>query len=385
MRVALVHDWLTGMRGGEKVLEVFCELYPDADLYTLLHVKGACSPAIERMKIRTSFIQRIPFAGQRYRYLLPLFPQAIESLTLRGYDLVLSSSHCVAKGVVPPAEAVHVSYLHTPMRYVWDQFDDYFGPGRASAPVRLAARAVAPWLRAWDVSSAGRVDFFIANSFNVASRIDKRYRRSAMVIHPPVNCAAFAGSGKTDPADYYLMVTAFAPYKRVDLAIDAFRECGLPLKIVGGGQDESRLRIDLPRNVQLLGPRTGPELVDLYSSCRALIFPGEEDFGIVPLEAQASGRPVIAFGKGGVTETVHPLGKTQAPTGVFFDEQSVAALAGAVRRFEEHANAFDPAAARANAARFDRPIFKEKIRAFLAKVTPEGRDRLPREAPRARA
>jgi glycosyltransferase involved in cell wall biosynthesis len=372
MRVALIHDWLTGMRGGEKVLEVFCELFPDADLYTLIHAKGACSETIERMRIHTSFLQMVPFAASRYRYLLPVFPHAIESFALRDYDLVLSSSHCVAKGVIPPAGALHVAYVHTPMRYVWDQFEDYFGPGRATPLVRVAAKAVAPWLRAWDVATSDRADFFVANSRNVARRVEKRYRREAQVIHPPVDCQRFTAPRDSTPSDFYLMVTAFAPYKRVDLAVEAFGRLGRPLRIVGGGQDERKLKSQLPANVKFLGPRSGSELVEMYARCRALVFPGEEDFGIVPLEAQACGRPVIAFGKGGATETVRPLGGSGAPTGVFFGEQTAESLVEAVLRYEAHIAEFSSEVARQNAMQFDRPLFKDRVRSFLAKVTRGG-------------
>ncbi len=386
MRVALVHDWLTGMRGGEKVLEVLCELYPDADLYTLLHVEGSCSPAIESMRIRTSFVQRLPFAASRYRYYLPLFPHAVESFSLRDYDLVLSSSHCAAKGAIPPAGATHVSYVHTPMRYVWDQFPDYFGPGRAKLPVRIAANLLLPVLRAWDVASAARVDVFVANSRNVAGRIERRWRRHAEVIHPPVDCQAFTPAPRGHRGEYYLMVTAFAPYKRVDLAIEAFGRLRRPLRIVGGGQDEPRLREKAPSNVEFLGPRPPEELVALYRGCRALVFPGEEDFGIVPLEAHSCGKPVIAFGKGGVVETLVPVDSgSGSPGAVFFREQTGEALCEAILRFEAVEREFDPAAMRASALRFDRPLFKERIRDFIAGVMSSGKPADRTAAPRHRA
>jgi glycosyltransferase involved in cell wall biosynthesis len=223
---------------------------------------------------------------------------------------------------------------------------------------------------------------FVANSEHVARRIEKRYRRSAQVIHPPVDCATFVQPSGREPGDYYLMVTAFAPYKRVDLAIAAFRRLGRRLKIVGGGQDEERLRIRTPSNVEFLGAKTGAELVDLYSRCRALIFPGEEDFGIVPVEAQACGRPVIAFGRGGAVETVVPLGGPIAPTGILFGEQTEDALVDAVLRFEANVGEFDPAVARENALRFDRPVFVERFRSFIGKVT-AGRARNPQAPGRA--
>jgi len=366
MRVALVHDWLTGMRGGEKVLEVFCELYPDADLFTLLHLPGSCSPTIERMHLRTSFIQHLPDLARRYRHYLPLFPHAIESFDFSGYDLVLSSSHCVAKGVITPPGCTHVSYVHTPMRYVWDQFGDYFGPGRAGRLTRLAANVAAPFLRSWDESSALRVDRYLANSTHVQERIRKRYRREATVIFPPVDTARFHPIAPAQGGDFYLMVGALAPYKRVDLAVEAFNRLARPLHVVGTGPERARLRALAGPHVKLLGALPDAEIAHLYARCKALVFPGEEDAGITPLEAMASGRPVLAYGKGGVRDAVVPLepGATH-PTGIFFGRQSVEDLIDAVRRFEAAESRFDPAALRRHAEAFDRAHFKRRIEAFL--------------------
>ncbi|MBS2033115.1 MAG: glycosyltransferase [Deltaproteobacteria bacterium] len=366
MRVALVHDWLTGMRGGEKVLEVFCELYPDADLHTLLHVKGSCSPTIERMHIKTSFIQHLPDLERSYRRYLPLFPHAIERFDFSRYDLVISSSHCVAKGVITPPHCTHVSYVHTPMRYVWDQYNEYFGPGRAGRLTRLAAAVTAPFLRAWDESSSLRVDRYIANSTHVAERIRKRYRREAHVIFPPVETARFKPVPAAQRDNFYLMVGAFAPYKRVDLAVEAFNRLGRPLKIVGSGQDAERIKKLAGPNIDLLGAVDDTQLVHLYARCKAFIFPGEEDAGITPLEAMASGRPVIAYGKGGVRDTVIPLEPgANTPTGIFFPRQSVEDFIDAVRRFEAAESRFDPAALRRHAEAFDRNQFKRRIEAHL--------------------
>ena len=386
MKVALVHDWLVGMRGGERVVEAFCELFPDADLHTLVHLKGACSPVIERMRIRTSFVDRLPFARERYRSLLPLFPHAIEAFDLTGYDLVLSSSHCVAKGVIVPTSAVHVSYVHTPMRYLWDQYPEYFGPGRAGLATRAAMRVCSTFLRTWDEASANRVDLFVANSFNVASRIEKRYRREAQVVHPPVDVARFQMRGERAVEDFYLMVTAFAPYKKIEVALQAFKQCGRRLKVVGWGQEWKRMKALAGGSVELLGPLTDPEVADLYPRCKALIFPGEEDAGITPLEAQAAGRPVIALARGGALETVVgldplgwepsaslPPGEAREPTGLFFDEPTVPALLAAVDRFERSLDRFDPAAARRNAERFDRRHFKARIAAIVERAL-AGRD-----------
>jgi glycosyltransferase involved in cell wall biosynthesis len=374
MRVALVHDWLTGMRGGEKVLEEFCRIYPQADIYTLLHVNGSVSPTIESHSIRSSFVQRLPRVEKTYRYYLPLFPLAIETIKLRGYDLILSSSHCVAKGVRVPSGACHISYVHTPMRYVWDQYSAYFDNDRCSPPVRYGMRALRPWLQRNDVATSRRVHYFIANSHHVAERIRRCYGREATVIHPPLEFDSFARSPRDD--GYYLMVTAFAPYKRVDLAVETFNMLGLPLKIIGSGQEEVRLRRIAGPSVEFLGWRSDDEVREAYAGCSALIFPGEEDFGIVPLEAMASGKPVIAYGKGGVLETVIPLDQSRAgtsgvqsssrkPTGVFFHRQEPAALSQAVSFFEGHRECFDPEHIRAHARLFDQRLFREKIKDFV--------------------
>ena len=360
LRVALVHDWLTGMRGGEKVLEVLCELYPQATLFTLLYNKGSVSDTIEKINIRTSFVDRLPLKATKYRNYLPLFPKAIESFDFSGFDLVFSSSHAVAKGARPAPGALHICYCHTPMRYVWELYEEYFGQGRAGALTRAAMSIVAPRLREWDVRSSDRVNFFIANSRNVADRIRQYYRRPADVIHPPVNVDQFLVSEKDE--GYYLIVSALVPYKRVDLAIEAFNELGERLLVVGSGPESKRLQSIASRNIQFLGWKNDLELSRLYAGCRALIFPGIEDFGIVPLEAMASGKPVIAFGKGGALETV--VDHSPSPTGIFFHEQSVSALKDAMVQFST--SKFDPLMIRSHAERFARPQFKERLHRFVA-------------------
>jgi glycosyltransferase involved in cell wall biosynthesis len=368
MRVALVHDWLTGMRGGERCLEVFCELFPDATLFTLIHVPGSVSERIEHMRIRASALSRLPGVSRRYRMLLPLFPRVIERFDLAGYDLILSSSHCVAKGVRVPPGALHISYIFTPMRYVWDLYDDYFGPGQASPLRRGVMAMLRPWLQRWDVAGAARVHHFVAISQYIAERVKRHYGREASVIHPPVDAARFRlGQGN---GEFYLIVSAFAPYKRLDLAIQACNALRRPLKIVGAGQDERKLRALAGPTVECLGPRSDAEIANLYSRCRALLFPGMEDFGITPLEAMASGRPVIAYGRGGALETIVPLDpaapRTSGPTGVFFDEQSVEAVMAAIERFEANGDRFEPKALREHALGFDRQVFKDRIQAFVA-------------------
>lgn len=362
MRVALVHDWLTGMRGGERCLEVFGEFYPQADLYTLLHLPGTVSPVIERRRIVTSFVQRLPGAARRYRYYLPLFPAAIERFDLRGYDLVLSSSHCVAKGVLAPG-GLHVCYCFTPMRYVWDMYGEYFGRS-AGLLMRGLMPPVAAALRRWDRRTSGRVDQFVAISRFVADRIRRCYGRPAEVIYPPVDVQRFR-LAEEEPEDFYLVVSALAPYKRVDLAVAAASRLGRRLLIVGSGPEEAKLRALAGRTVEFLGWRDDDEVADLYRRCRALLFPGLEDFGIVPLEAMAAGRPVIAFGAGGALETVVPPDGEEPATGVFFPEQTVEALVQAIRRFETGAHRFQPKALRARAEQFDRPRFKERMATYL--------------------
>lgn len=257
------------------------------------------------MKIKTSFLQWLPFIERGYRYYLPLFPFAIEQFNLDGYDLVLSSSHCVAKGVKKRPDTLHICYCYTPMRYVWDMYDVYFGRERSNPITRIIMLTTAHYLRRWDVSSCGRVDEFIAISHHVAERIRRHYHRKAEVIYPPVDCSFY--HSKDLAGSYYLIVSAFAPYKRIDLAIEAFNHLNLPLKIIGTGQEGKRLKKGAGHNIEFLGWKSDGELINYYAGCKALIFPGEEDFGIVPLEAMACGKPVIAYGKGGVVETVIPL------------------------------------------------------------------------------
>jgi len=362
MQVALIQDWLTGMRGGEKCLEVFCELFPEATLFTLLHKRGALSPTIERMKIRTSFVQRFPKAEAWYRNYLPFFPAAIEEFDLREFDLVLSSSHCVAKGIIPAPNALHLCYCHTPMRYIWDVYHHYFGREQVGALARLALPYFANYLRLWDVASSQRVDHFIANSQHVQRRIRRYYRREAEVIHPPVDTAQFPLAEGHD--GYYLIVSALVPYKRVDLAVEAFNRLGERLVIIGDGPGLKALQKIARQNIEFIGWQDQIALVSYYTRCRALIFPGEEDFGIVPLEAQACGKPVIAYASGGALETVKgPRLEESICTGVFFDQPTPESLIDAVHRLA--AIDFDPRQIRRHALQFDREIFKAKIKRFV--------------------
>jgi glycosyltransferase involved in cell wall biosynthesis len=366
-RVALVHDWLTGMRGGERCLEVFCELFPDADLFTLLHVPGSVSPVIERRRIVTSFLQRLPNAATRYRHYLPLFPAAMARFDFSSYDLVLSSSHAVAKAARKAPGATHVCYCFTPMRYIWDLYDDYFGRG-APLAMRVAMPPIAAALRRWDRRTSARVDRFIAISHFVADRIRRVWGRDADVIYPPVDVARFAVADAPD--DFYLVVSALVPYKRVDLAVQAATRMKRRLLVVGSGPEARRLAALAGPTVEFLGWRDDRDVADLYARCRGVLFPSLEDFGIVPLEAMAAGRPVVAYGAGGATETVIGLdGPSDAPpTGVFFPAQSVDALVHAIATLESNRSRFEPKALRARAEAFDRPLFRERYARYVAEA-----------------
>ncbi len=368
LRVALVHDWLTGMRGGERCLEVFCELFPDADLFTLLHVPGSVAPVIERRRVVTSFLQRLPNAAERYRYYLPLFPAAMRAFDFSAYDLVLSSSHAVAKAARPRPGATHVCYCFTPMRYIWDLYDDYFG-ARAPLAARVLMPAVAAGLRRWDRRTSARVDRFVAISHFVADRIRRVWGRASDVIYPPVDVSRFTRA-EAGPRDYDLVVSALVPYKRVDLAVAAATRMKRRLLVVGTGPEARRLAAIAGPTVEMLGWRSDAEIAELYARCRALLFPSVEDFGIVPLEAMAAGRPVVALGVGGATETVVGLDEagTQVPTGVFFREQSVESLVDALATLDANAARFEPKALRAHAEAFDRPLFRDRIAAYLAEA-----------------
>ena len=330
MRVALVHDWLTGMRGGEKVLEVLCERFPAADLFTLFHVPGSVSPTIERRRIITSFVQHLPMAARYYRRYLPLFPSAIERFNLAQYDLVISSSHCVAKSVVTPTHVRHLCYCHSPMRYAWDQFDAYFGPARVGPLAsRWIYRPLLTRLARWDAATAGRPNRFLSNSQYVAGRIGRYYNRQSTIVYPPVDTVYYHPTS-APRASHFLVVSALVPYKRIELAIAACGRVGAGLRIVGDGPDRRRLEAasgDAGAGVTFLGRLTDAGIREEYRAATAVLLPGEEDFGIVPVEAQACGTPVVALGRGGALETV-----VDGETGVLFSEPTVDHLAAALQR-----------------------------------------------------
>lgn len=296
-KVALAHDWLNGMRGGERCLDLICQEFPQAELYTLLFRPEQVSEAIRSRKVHVSGLQRAPFFREHYRWFLPLFPMAIESFRVpAGTDLVISTSHCVAKGIVPPKGAKHLCYCFTPMRYAWSLQEDYFGKNRLK---RAALDLALGRLRAWDRKASARVDRFVAISRHVQARIEKSYGREAAVVYPPVATRFFTPDGRGGHDGYDLMVSALVPYKRVDLAVRAYARTGYPLKIAGVGTELAALKKIAPPNVEFLGRVPDEGVRDLYRRCRFLVFPGEEDFGIVPLEAQACGKPVLAYGRGG--------------------------------------------------------------------------------------
>jgi glycosyltransferase involved in cell wall biosynthesis len=361
-RALLVHDWLTGMRGGEKCLEVLCRRWPHSQLFTLLHKLGSVSPAIEALEIHTSFLQHFPQVHRYYRYLLPLVPLAVEEWRPPPCDIVVSFSHCAAKSVRPPRGVPHVCYCFTPMRYAWHMREAYFGRGRG-----LKARAVERLLgalRGWDLRTADRVTHFIAISEAVRRRITDCYGRDSVVIYPPVD-TDFYTPAAVPREDYYLAVSAFAPYKRLDLAIAACNRLRQRLVIIGSGQDEARLRSLAGPTIHFLGWQPDEAIRDHLRRCRALIFPGEEDFGIVPVEANACGTPVIAFGRGGATETIAPLGGREAPTGIWFTEQHVECLVHAMELFAKSTAAFEPPLLRRQALHFTAQRFARNLFKYL--------------------
>ncbi len=364
-RVVLVHDWLTGMRGGEKCLEPLCRRWPSARLYTLLHKRGSVSPAIEGMTIRPSKLNLLPKVDRYYRYLLPLMPFAA-SWRVADADLVVSLSHAVAKSARPPVGVPHVCYCFTPMRYAWHMKDAYFR--KTGLFGRLKARAIDALLariRNWDRRTADRVTHFVAISNTVRDRIRDCYGRDAVVIYPPVDTDFYSPAPESAREDFYLVVSALAPYKRFDLAIDACTKLGKKLVVIGSGQHAAKLKAAAGPNVSFLGWQPDEVIRDHLRRAKALLFPGEEDFGIVPLEAHACSCPVIGFARGGLTETVRPLGASAEPTGVFFEEQTVDAAAEAIERFERAADRFDPRAARRQAVLFRKERFESELFGYL--------------------
>jgi glycosyltransferase involved in cell wall biosynthesis len=378
LRVALVHDWLTGMRGGEKCLEVLCRAFPDAELHTLIHRRGSLSPAIESMKIRTSPLQLIPGVFRHYRHMLPIMPLAARTWRIKDVDLVISLSHCVAKAVVPPSGVPHVCYCFTPMRYAWQGRETYL-ENWSDRPVRRAlARKMLSSLRRWDLATAERVTHFVAISETIRERIAQCYHRESRVIEPPVNVNFYSPIPRVPRDDCYLVVSALVPYKRIDQAVAACTDSGRRLIVIGEGPERARLEAMAGPTVRFLGWQRDQVIGDYYRNCRALLFPGEEDFGIVPIEALACGAPVIALGRGGVAETVDDS------VGLIYSEPTSAGLLAAIDAWESEGCPHDPELARRRAESLSVPVFRERILKFLTEIMAGGRQHMVPPAPHLR-
>ena len=362
MKVAIVHYWLHGMRGGERVIEALCELFPDADLFTHIVDRSKLSDTISRREIHTTFISKLPFARSFYQKYLPLMPRALEALDLSAYDLVISSESGPAKGVITRPDSLHICYCHSPMRYIWDHYALYLKNSGFLA--RIAFPEIAHRMRIWDVTSAARVDHFVANSTFIQRRIEKFYRRDSQVIHPPVSVEDFAAARTNSTQDYFLAAGELVGYKRFDLIVDACNRLQVPLVIIGDGEERRALEKRAGETVTFLGHVGYTELKARFGECRALIFPGEEDFGIVPVEVMAAGRPVIAFGRGGAIDTV-----IEGQTGLLFEEQSVDCLVDAIQRFD--AQAFSSDAIQTHARKFSKSAFQEHFKAALRELGAE--------------
>lgn len=388
MKIAIVHDWLTGMRGGEKCLEVLCRRFPEAKLFTLIHHRGSASPTIEAMQIRTSFLQRLPGATRHYRYLLPLMPWAVERLRIpEDTDLVVSFSHAVAKSVQRPPGVPHLCYCFTPMRYAWHLRDDYFGEAeqvadagesmvvsmRVRGPIDRAREMVLDRIRDWDRRTSDRVTHYVASSHTVARRLAECYGRPSRVIYPPVDTDFFTPR-PVPREDFYLCVSALVPYKRLELAVHACTQSGRRLKVIGSGPELNHLEQMAGPNVELLGWQPDEVIRDHYRRCRALLFPGREDFGLVPLEAQACGAGVIAFRADGATETVVSAETNHPGTGLFFDEQSPEALLETMERWEMIQASHNPNVSRRHAERFAKLHFERQLIDYMVDVASNSTD-----------
>lgn len=355
MKVAIVHEWLSVYGGSERVVEEIHELFPEAPIYTLVYDEGNMPERFKKYDIRTTFVQKLPFAKKKYPNYLPLMPRAFEALDLTEYDLIISSSTACAKGVITRSDATHICYCHTPMRYAWEFYYEYIRD--MSKFKRFIVAFFMHKIRIWDRLAADRVDYFIANSNYIKGRIAKYYRRTSEVIFPPVNTHLYHIGRKNEA---YLMVSRMVPYKRVDLAIEAFNQLGLPLIIIGGGSEEKKLRDIAKDNIKFLGKLSDEEIVEYYAQSKAFIFPGEEDFGITPIEAQASGTPVIAYGRGGALDTVK-----DGKSGVLFMEQTVESLIQAVQRFEKSGVSWDAKQIKENSEQFSVQNFRYKLKSYI--------------------
>ena len=361
LKVAIVHYWLTGMRGGEAVLDALLDIYPDADLFTHVHDPAAVSSRISSRVVSCTFINRLPNAIRRYAWYLPLMPLALRLLDLSAYDLVISCESGPAKGVRVKSGAVHVCYCHSPMRYIWDQGESYLRT--MNVCTAFAFRLARAYLRIWDRASAQKPDWVITNSRFVARRVKEYWGRDSATIFPPVDTARFSTSAES--GDYYLYLGQLVAYKRPDLIVEAFNQSGRPLVVVGEGELLPALRRAARPNVKFMGRLSGEDARQMMAGCRALLYAGVEDFGIAPVEAMAAGRPVIAYADGGLMETV-----VEGITGIFFRRQDVAAINDAIVNFEARSADFDPQAIVADAQRFCRPPFLEQMAAFMQEKLP---------------
>jgi glycosyltransferase involved in cell wall biosynthesis len=368
LRVALIHHWLVRMRGGEKVLEALCLIFPQADIYTLVFDPCGISDTIKQHRITSSWIQKLPWAIRYYPHYLPLLPVALEHFDLSRYDLVISSESGFGKGVITHPEICHICYCHSPMRYAWSAYHAYSRVVRNRWKRKLIS-FILNYLRTWDVISSLRPDYFLANSQCVADRIRKYYRRDATVIYPPIATSEFCIA--PNPLDYFLAAGQLVPYKRFDLAIDAFNQLGHPLWVVGDGPEYRSLKKQARKNIKFLGRTSDEELKHSLSYCRALIFPGEEDFGMIVVEAHACGRPVIALRRGGARETIIP-----EVNGLFFEEETVPSLMGAVRHFESVESKFQPELIRESAFSFSEGRFHREMVRFISEKIAEHRSRV---------
>ncbi|HOJ93013.1 MAG TPA: glycosyltransferase family 4 protein [Dictyoglomaceae bacterium] len=362
MKVAVVHDWIVNIGGAEKVLKTILEIYPEADIFTLVYSKDTLKALGINNRVYSSFISHLPLGSSKYSSYLPLMPMAIEQFDLKDYDLVISSSHCVAKGVLTRSYQVHICYCHTPMRYIWDLYFPYLKDNRVESGMKsLLVRLIFHYLRMWDVESSNRVDYFTANSKNVANRIWKVYRREATVIYPPVDVDRFSPTEKKE--DYFIVISRLVPYKKVDLIVETFNELKLPLVVIGEGEEMHKIKKIAESNIKILGWQNDNTVKEYLAKAQALIFPVEEDFGIVPVEAQASGTPVIAYARGGALETV-----VDGKTGILFGEQTVKSLKEAVLRFLNERDDFKKEDLINNAKKFSKDRFEEEFRGFVERV-----------------
>ncbi|MBI4683842.1 MAG: glycosyltransferase family 4 protein [Nitrospirae bacterium] len=374
MKTAIVHDWLITYAGSERILEQILRLYPEADLYSLIDfLPESEREFILNKKVNTSFIQKLPFAGKKYRNYLPFMPLAIEHFDLSEYDVILSSSHAVAKGVLTNSKQLHICYCHTPIRYAWDLRDQYLKESGLDKGLKeWIAKSILRYIKNWDYKTAVRVNYFVANSLYIAQRIKKVYGRESVVIYPPVDIDKFNLCTKKE--DFYLTASRMVPYKRIDLIVEAFSHMpDKKLIVIGDGPDLRKIKSKAGKNIELIGYQSSEALKNYLQKARAFVFAAEEDFGILPVEAQACGTPVIAYGKGGVLETVIPLHKSEdsSATGIFFYEQTTSAMVEAVKFFDENRTGFNCFEIRKNAERFNKERFKKEFKEFVDRKTEE--------------